>query len=549
MQCGQRVGERVEQALVEFAFARHRSIACAQHLVLERLEFAGDVTLGVLDRLAPYPVRRDAVGLAATHFDEVALHAVVAEAQVLEAGAFALAGFEIEQRFVAVLADASQLVEVCIEAGSEYAAFAQQRGRHFDQRLRQVSVDRRMRADPLRESLQERCVRCCEQCLHFGQAAERRAQLRQVARPCGAQRNAREDAFDVTDTAQQGVQRRVQARVDQRLDCLQPQRARFDGAQRPLDPAAQLASTHRRGRAVEHVDQRAVAAARQAAVEFEVAAGGGVEQQRILAQLGADAAQVGQGGLLSFAQVVEQAARGADRERLSGEAETGEVAGAELFAQLPLGAAGFEMPRRALPHAEVTATLQSLQRVFGKQQFRGAESFQLCGERFLARGLQCVKAAARELEPGEAETVGTGRDRGQQRVATFLEQRVVGDGARRDDTHHLPFDRAFRFGGVTDLFADRDRLALAYSSCKVIVECLDRHARHRDRLAAGGSACGQRDVEQSRGLAGVVEEQLVEIPHPIEQQHVRVLRLDAQVLGHDGGVGRGLELFCHAAGF
>ena len=182
---------------------------------------------------------------------------------------------------------------------------------------------------------------------------------------------------------------------------------------------------------------------------------------------------------------------------MSGEAEAREVARAELFAQLPLGAAGFEVPRRALPHADVAATLQPLQRVLGNEQFRRAESFQLCGERFLARRLQCMKAAARELEPGEAEAVGAGGDCRQQRVATFLEQRVVGDGAGRDDTHHLPFDRAFRLGGVADLFADRDRLALAHGTRQVVVERLHRHARHRDRLAAGRAAGRQRDIEQS----------------------------------------------------
>jgi hypothetical protein len=160
-----------------------------------------------------------------------------------------------------------------------------------------------------------------------------------------------------------------------------------------------------------------------------------------------------------------------------------------------------------------------------------------------------MEAAARQFEPGEAEAVGAGGNCRQQRVTAFFEQRVVGDGARRDDTHHLSLDRAFRLGGVTDLLADRDRFALAHGARKVVIQGLHRHARHRDRLAAGRATGCQRDVQQSGRFAGVVEEQLVEIPHPIEQEHVRVLRLDAQVLGHDGGVGRGLELFCHAAGF
>ncbi len=48
--------------------------------------------------------------------------------------------------------------------------------------------------------------------------------------------------------------------------------------------------------------------------------------------------------------------------------------------------------------------------------------------------------------------------------------------------------------------------------------------------------CVKRDVEKLRGAARIVVEHLVEIAHAIEQQHVRVLRLDAQVLLHHGGV-------------
>ena len=206
LQYRQRIGERVEQSLVEFAFARHRAIACAEHLVFERLQFARDVAFGVLDRLSPHPVGRHAVGLAATHFDEVALHAVVAEAQVLEAGAFAFTGLEVEQRLVAVLADAAQFVEGSVEAGGKNSAFPQQCGRSLDQRMGQMLVDGRMRTDACGKSLQQRGVQGRELRLQFGQATQGLAQLRQVAGPCGAQRHAREDTFDVTHLAQQGMQ-------------------------------------------------------------------------------------------------------------------------------------------------------------------------------------------------------------------------------------------------------------------------------------------------------------------------------------------------------
>jgi hypothetical protein len=66
----------------------------------------------------------------------------------------------------------------------------------------------------------------------------------------------------------------------------------------------------------------------------------------------------------------------------------------------------------------------------------------------------------------------------------------------------------------------------------VLVERVVGDARHRDRRAGRLAACGQRDVEQPRGALGVAVEELVEIAHPIEQQPVRMLVLEPEVLLH-----------------
>jgi hypothetical protein len=46
----------------------------------------------------------------------------------------------------------------------------------------------------------------------------------------------------------------------------------------------------------------------------------------------------------------------------------------------------------------------------------------------------------------------------------------------------------------------------------------------------------ERNIQESRGAAGVVVEHFVEIAHAIEQEHVRMLRLEAQILLHHGSV-------------
>ena len=59
-----------------------------------------------------------------------------------------------------------------------------------------------------------------------------------------------------------------------------------------------------------------------------------------------------------------------------------------------------------------------------------------------------------------------------------------------------------------------------------------RHAGHGDGFAGRLTAVGKGDIEQVGRPLGIAVEKLVEIPHPVEQQLIRMLGLDAQVLLH-----------------
>jgi hypothetical protein len=61
---------------------------------------------------------------------------------------------------------------------------------------------------------------------------------------------------------------------------------------------------------------------------------------------------------------------------------------------------------------------------------------------------------------------------------------------------------------------------------------MDRHATHLDILPQMLAALGQHNAQRRRGDLGVLEEQLVEIAHAIEQQIARVDRLDLEELRH-----------------
>jgi hypothetical protein len=124
----------------------------------------------------------------------------------------------------------------------------------------------------------------------------------------------------------------------------------------------------------------------------------------------------------------------------------------------------------------------------------------------------------------------------QRRVGLVVEQRRVGEGAGRDDARHRALHRPLGGARVAHLLGNHHRFAQLDEPRQVLLDRVVRHPGHLDRLAGGRAAGGQRDVHQPRGLLGVLEEQLVEVAHAVEEEGVGVVLLDAQVLLHHRGV-------------
>ena len=126
-----------------------------------------------------------------------------------------------------------------------------------------------------------------------------------------------------------------------------------------------------------------------------------------------------------------------------------------------------------------------------------------------------------------------------------VEQALLGERAWGDEAHHVAPDHGLRpalprLGRVLGLLAHRDAVALRDQALKIFVGGMHRHAAHGDVLAEVLAALGERDAERARGDVSVLEEQLVEIAHAVEQEAVGIGRFDLQILGHHrGGDARG----------
>src|SRR5690606_13981320 len=83
-----------------------------------------------------------------------------------------------------------------------------------------------------------------------------------------------------------------------------------------------------------------------------------------------------------------------------------------------------------------------------------------------------------------------------------------------------------------DLLGDGDAAAGLDQTRKVAFRRMDRHTAHRDRRAVVLAAAGERDVEHLAGGLRIVEEQLEEIAHAVEQQAIARLALEREILRH-----------------
>ena len=94
LQRRQLADEVFEEGFIQHLFPRQRTALGRQRLVFELLELRRDKAFGTFEGLATLIVDRGRLGLLARQFNEVAVHAVVADFQVGQAGTGFFAGFQ-----------------------------------------------------------------------------------------------------------------------------------------------------------------------------------------------------------------------------------------------------------------------------------------------------------------------------------------------------------------------------------------------------------------------------------------------------------------------
>ncbi len=498
---------------------------------------------GVRQRRLQHPV-----AVCRRRLDEVAQHVVVLDLEARDAGLLRVIRLHARDHAASFVSQLPRLVQRGVVPRGDEAAVADQQWRvgHqcCGQRVAQ-GVEARQRLARLDQHVGQ--VGAVQQAQDVGGLLAGVAQRRQVARPAPVQRQPRQRAVEVRHPPQRVAQPVGQRRLDRPAHSLQPPTDDAQIARGRGQPPFQQPRAGGRHRAVDHRQQAAGPAALQAVRQLEVSARRGVDLHQARRRLGPRRGQAGQGALLRDVEIVDHRAHRRQLGPVEG-AEARQRGHAVGGAQSPLGRGGIEAGRTQYrgPDAEVAQNLaHGLVDRVGHQQLGGRQARDLGADARLS-DLHHVKRACRDVAPRQRPVVAHARQRRQVIVPARVQKRVLGQRAGRDEAHDLaPHDglgaALLGLGRRLHLLAHGDAEPLADQRQKVTLGRVHRHAAHGDVVAVVLAALGQGDVQRLGRRGGVVEEQLVEVAHAIEQQRVGILGLDRQILRHHRCDGRVLR--------
>src|SRR5439155_4974263 len=156
-----------------------------------------DVTLGVLECLTPAIIGRDALNICVRHFDVETMNAVVFDLEVSDAGALALAPFEVDYKFSAVGVDGAKLVELGVIVVRDDTAVAQLRRRFGTDASRQYRVPRRIDREICGQGAQQRWIERSNRGPQSRKDCQRVTESCKIARPRVGECDPRYDALDI----------------------------------------------------------------------------------------------------------------------------------------------------------------------------------------------------------------------------------------------------------------------------------------------------------------------------------------------------------------
>ena len=456
----------------------------------------------------------------------------------LDAGLVAVPRLERGDRAAGIARGAPEFVERVVVEFGDVAALRALGGRRGHQRDR-VEIDQRAVPGQARQQAGKQCGQAIAALFEKGVEASRFrqsvAQLAEVARGSAPRHHPAERPAQIGQRAQHRAQIFAQQGVlGQPLHQFEPLVDRGHIGERCGQVLGELPRTRTGDAAIDRVDQAALAASLARGKHFEAGSGRLVHGQMRLAaacdrrqqqrqrppagviEIADQPSGGGQHGPREHAEAVE---RGDAVDRL--EPRLAMIAGE--FAQGPDGGVG----RGFAPFVR-------------DDHFRSAKPCQ-GGPKQVGRTFLQLHPPGRNIAGGNADGAAKLAHRRQHVGPARFKQSLFGQGPRGDEADDIARDQRLRsaalFGFLRafHLLGDGHPAPCLDQPREITLRRVHRNPAHRDRLPLMLAARSEGDIENLGGGPGIVEKQLEEIAHPVEQQAIPCLGLEGEVLDHHRG--------------
>ncbi len=148
---------------------------------------------------------------------------------------------------------------------------------------------------------------------------------------------------------------------------------------------------------------------------------------------------------------------------------------------------------------------------------------------------QAFECAGTDLDPGQRRGFLVAAEGRQVTMFGSLEELGRGYGPRGMGANDLATDETFGFRRVFNLLGHGHPISSVEQLSEVAVKGVVRDSAHRCVHGIVLPATGESDAEHRSGLLRILEEELVEVSHAVEQQRRSRLFLEIEVLAQHRG--------------
>ena len=346
-----------------------------------------------------------------------------------------------------------------------------------------------------------------------GHPAQRAPELADFPRQNLAVGGARNDALQVADLAQVGLELGEQLFVVvQELHHVVARLQLLEVHHRHRQPLAEQAGAHRGAAAVDDIDQADPLPARVALEDLQVAEGELVHPHELLLVDAADRADVAQARMLRLLQVDQQRAGRADRERESLDGEALQALHLELLAEPLHGGVLHEGPFVEAGRIEIAeALLDGAQHLALDHQLLGLQGAEQRAD-VVDAALRHLESARGHVQEGGAAALALEGQAGEVVVFLLLEHPFAEGDARGEDLRDAALDElVLDERGILQLVADGHFVAAAHEFLEVAVDGVVREAGHRGVALLAVGAAREHESEHLADQHGVVGVGLIEV--------------------------------------